>query len=62
VKRGYTEKATLPPLQDLGAMEAFRRQTASATRSYLGRAGEAECMGYAARSANRMTRMIWTVR
>src|SRR5262245_26091580 len=42
VTRGYTEEATLPMLQDLGAVEAFRQQTASATRSYLDRAGEAE--------------------
>src|SRR5262249_41871867 len=42
VTRGYTEEATLPTLQDVAAVEAFRQQTASATRSYLDRAGEAE--------------------
>src|SRR5690242_21483332 len=35
VARGYTEEAKLPSLQDVAAMEAFRQQTASATRSYL---------------------------
>jgi len=39
---GYTEEATLPALPDLAAMEAFRQQTASVTRSYLQRATEAE--------------------
>ncbi|HET7695219.1 MAG TPA: DinB family protein [Vicinamibacterales bacterium] len=42
VTRGYTEEATLPPLPDLGAMEAFRAQTAAATRAYLQAADEAE--------------------
>ena len=42
VARGYTEEATLPELQDLAAMEAFRRQTAAATRSYLDGVSEAE--------------------
>jgi uncharacterized damage-inducible protein DinB len=42
VTRGYTEEATLPTLRDVTAIEAFRRQTASATRSYLERASEAE--------------------
>jgi hypothetical protein len=28
VTRGYTEEATLPELQDLAAIEAFRQQTA----------------------------------
>jgi len=40
--RGYTEEATLPDLPDLAAIEAFREQTASATRAYLGGASEAE--------------------
>ena len=42
VTRGYTEEATLPKLPDLAAMEAFRQQTASVTRSYLDGASEAE--------------------
>lgn len=42
VTRGYTEQATLPTLQDVAAIEAFRQQTASATRSYLERASQAE--------------------
>jgi len=42
VMRGYTEEATLPKLPDVAAIEAFRQQTASATRSYLDRASEAE--------------------
>jgi uncharacterized damage-inducible protein DinB len=42
VTRGYTEEATLPDLPDVAAMEAFRAQTASITRSYLERASEAE--------------------
>lgn len=42
VTRGYNEEATLPALPDLGGIEAFRAQTASATRSYLERATEAE--------------------
>jgi uncharacterized damage-inducible protein DinB len=40
--RGYSEEATLPELPDLAAMEAFRRQTESTTRSYLERATPAE--------------------
>ena len=39
---GYTEEKALPDLQDVAAIEVFRQQTASATRSYLERAGEAE--------------------
>src|SRR5690242_7721866 len=35
VIRGYTEEAKMPTLQDVAAMEAFRRQTASTTRAYL---------------------------
>jgi uncharacterized damage-inducible protein DinB len=42
VTRGYTEEARLPDLRDAAAIEAFRQQTASATRSYLERASEAE--------------------
>ena len=42
VTRGYSEEATMPPLPDLGAIEAFREQTAAVTRSYLERATEAE--------------------
>src|SRR5262245_16890478 len=42
VIRGYTEEATLPDLPDLAAVEAFRRRTAAATRSYLEGASEAE--------------------
>ena len=42
ITRGYSEEATLPPLPDLAAMEAFREQTAGVTRSYLERATEAE--------------------
>jgi uncharacterized damage-inducible protein DinB len=42
VTRGHTEEATLPNLRDVAAIEAFRQQTASATRSYLDRASEAE--------------------
>lgn len=33
--RGYSEEATLPPLPDLEAIEAFRRRTAAETREYL---------------------------
>jgi len=33
--RGYTEDATLPPLPDLEAIEAFRRQTEALTRTYV---------------------------
>ena len=40
--RGYSEEATLPELPDLAAMEAFRAQTASTTRSYLDSATPAE--------------------
>jgi uncharacterized damage-inducible protein DinB len=42
VSRGYTEEATLPPLPDIAAMEAFRQQTAATTRAYLEGASEAE--------------------
>jgi uncharacterized damage-inducible protein DinB len=42
VTRGYTEETTLPDLRDVAAIEAFRQQTASATRSYLDRASKAE--------------------
>lgn len=42
VMKGYTEEATLPDLRDIAAVEAFRRETASATRSYLDRASDAE--------------------
>lgn len=42
VTRGYSEEATLPPLPDLTAIEAFREQTAATTREYLERATEAE--------------------
>jgi uncharacterized damage-inducible protein DinB len=42
VTKGYSEEAVLPPLPDLAAMEGFRRQTASVTRSYLDGATEAE--------------------
>lgn len=42
VTRGYSEEATLPDLPHLAAIEAFREQTAYATRSYLERATEAE--------------------
>lgn len=42
VIRGYTEEATLPPLRDVAAIEAFRQQTAATTRSYLERADEGE--------------------
>jgi uncharacterized damage-inducible protein DinB len=42
VLRGYTEEARLPDLRDVAAIEAFRQQTASTTRSYLDRASEAE--------------------
>src|SRR5215510_7318318 len=42
VTRGYTEEATLPSVLNVAAMEAFREQTASTTRSYLDRASEAE--------------------
>ena len=42
VTRGYSEEATLPPLPDLAAIDAFREQTASVTRAYLEGASEAE--------------------
>jgi len=42
VTSGYAEETTLPGLQDLAAVETLRQQTASATRSYLDRASEAE--------------------
>jgi uncharacterized damage-inducible protein DinB len=42
VTSGYTEEVTLPNLPDVGSVEAFRDQTASATRSYLEGASEAE--------------------
>ena len=42
VIRGYNEEATMPPLPDLGTMEAFREQTAAVTRMYLEGATEAE--------------------
>jgi len=42
VTRGYTEEATLPDLRDVATVEAFRQQTAFATREYLERATEAE--------------------
>ena len=42
VTRGYTEEATLPALPGVAALEAFRQQTAFATRSYLERASDAE--------------------
>jgi uncharacterized damage-inducible protein DinB len=42
VTRGYSEEATMPPLPDLAAIEAFRKQTASVTRTYLEHATEAE--------------------
>jgi uncharacterized damage-inducible protein DinB len=42
VTSGYTEETSLPDLRDVAAIEALREQTASVTRSYLGRASEAE--------------------
>ena len=42
VIRGYEEEATLPDLSHLAAIEAFREQTASATRAYLAGASAAE--------------------
>ena len=42
VTRGYTEEARLPKLLDVAAIEAFRQQTASVSRSYLDGASEAE--------------------
>ena len=40
--RGYTEESRLPNLPDVAAIEAFRQQTASGTRSFLERATEAD--------------------
>ena len=40
--RGYDTEATLPDLSHLAAIEAFRQQTASATREYLNHASIAE--------------------
>ena len=42
VIRGYTEEATLPDLRAIADIEAFRRETALVTRSYLETASEAE--------------------
>jgi uncharacterized damage-inducible protein DinB len=42
VTRGYTEEASLPNLRDVADIEAFRRETARATRSYLETASELE--------------------
>ena len=42
VTRGYSEEATMPPLPDLAAIEAFREQTAGVTRLYLESAAEIE--------------------
>jgi uncharacterized damage-inducible protein DinB len=42
VIRGYSEEATLPDLPDLAAIEAFRQQTESVTRSYLEGATDSE--------------------
>jgi uncharacterized damage-inducible protein DinB len=42
VIQGYSEEATMPPLPDLEAIEAFREQTASRTRAYLEDATAAE--------------------
>ena len=42
VTQGYTEEAQLPSLTDIASLEAFRQQTASATRAYLNGASEAE--------------------
>jgi uncharacterized damage-inducible protein DinB len=42
VTRGYTEEARLPNLRDVTDLEAFRAQTASATRSYLARVSDAD--------------------
>jgi uncharacterized damage-inducible protein DinB len=35
VTKGYGEEASLPALPDVGAVEAFRQQTALVTRAYL---------------------------
>jgi uncharacterized damage-inducible protein DinB len=40
--RGYTEEATLPDLRGISDVEAFRRETARVTRSYLETASELE--------------------
>ncbi len=42
VTRGYSEEAALPDVPDLAAIEAFRAETASVTRSFLEHANEAE--------------------
>jgi len=42
ITSGYSEEATLPNLPDIAAMEAFRQQTQSVTRSYLERVSESE--------------------
>src|SRR5215831_1327581 len=42
VTKGYNEETTLPPLRDVAAVETFRHQTASVTRSYLDAATEGE--------------------
>lgn len=42
VIRGYEQEATLPDLSHLAAIEAFREQTAAATRAYLAGASAAE--------------------
>jgi uncharacterized damage-inducible protein DinB len=42
VIRGYTEESRLAELPDVAAIEAFRQQTASGTRSFLERATETE--------------------
>ena len=42
VIRGCTEESRLPNLPDVAAIEAFRQQTASGTRSFLEHATEAE--------------------
>jgi len=40
VTTGYSEEATLPPLPDVAAIEAFRAHTAATTRAYLERASD----------------------
>jgi uncharacterized damage-inducible protein DinB len=42
VMRGYTEEAVLPALNNITDIEAFRRQTASVTQSYLTDASDPE--------------------
>jgi uncharacterized damage-inducible protein DinB len=42
VTRGYTEEAPMPPLPDIASIEAFRAETAAATRVYLETASETE--------------------